>query len=396
MEATDENEELRRFREDWKREVATRKRADTVLSSASVSSSTVPRSEPDLQLSISSPSDASYDDQNRLWPSNLSSAVEIYSEAVALEENGLLDAATQLYKRAFAVDSNVHKAYDRAVKSTLEKEQAEHKQAEHKQAEHKQAEHKQAEHKQAEQLTAHDLARRVARLNVAPVHTPGVAEGREQSDGRRSLDNSRSKIALAHLLSNVALPDANALSFMPPLRLPASSDAPAPEQPTDPAVLNALTPIRKLPDELLIHVLLFLIESPSSRRHHHHSHARSNSSAVTVPKLGEDDNWFAAPKQKPGLIAASNGATSIEQFARVCWKARVLTLDAGIWRYVGLSQTDANPIDRSTFLPQGGARRNAGLSAGLGVVPLQPLYWRREPRPQPNSSAVGRPPSLIG
>jgi len=331
MEATDENEELRRFREDWKREVATRKRADTVLSSASVSSSTVPRSEPDLQLSISSPSDASYDDQNRLWPSNLSSAVEIYSEAVALEENGLLDAATQLYKRAFAVDYNVHKAYDRAVKSTLEKEQA--------------------EHKQAEQLTAHDLARRVARLNVAHVHTPGVADGKEQSDGRRSLDNSRSKIALAHLLSNVALPDANALSFMPPLRLPASSDAPAPEQPTDPAVLNALTPIRKLPDELLIHILLFLIESPTSRRHHHYSHARSNSSAVTVPKLGEDDNWFAAPRQKPGLIAASNGATSIEQFARVCWKARVLTLDAGIWRYVGRSQTDANPIDRSTFLP---------------------------------------------
>jgi hypothetical protein len=321
MEATDENEELRRFREDWKREVASRKRADTVLSNASVSSSTVPRptpSEPDLHLSISSPSEASYDDQSRLWPSNLSSAIEMYSEAVALEENGQLDAATQLYKRAFAVDSNVHKAYNRAVKSTLEQEHA--------------------EHKQAEQLTAHDLASRVARLNFALAHTSGVAGGNDnkpsgvQSDGKRSIDNSRPKIALAHLLSNLALPDANALSFMPPPRLPASSDAPAQEQPTDPVVLNALTPIRKLPDELLIHVLLLLIESPNSRRHDHHSHTRTNSKVVTVPEHGEDDNWFAAPRQKPGMIAASNGATSIERFARVCWKARLLTLDAAIWR----------------------------------------------------------------
>ena len=107
MEATDENEELRRFREDWKREVATQKRADTVLSSASASSSTVPRLDSDSP-SVDIPQ--THDDQPRLWPSNLATAVEMYSEAVALEENGLLDAATQLYKRAFAVDSNVHKA----------------------------------------------------------------------------------------------------------------------------------------------------------------------------------------------------------------------------------------------------------------------------------------------
>ena len=316
MEATDGDEELRRFREDWKREVAARKRADTVLSSASAPSSTVPvlvpPSESDFHPSISSPSEVSksHDDQPGLWPSNLASAVEMYSEAVALEENGLLDAATQLYKRAFALDSNVHKAYDRAVKTTLE----------------------------AEQLTAHDLARRVAGLNVAPAHTSGHANGRNNkplrlnSDGRRSLDKSRSKIALAHLLSNLALPDANTLLFMPPPRLSASSDAPAQEQPTDPAVLNALTPIRKLPDELLIHVLLFLIESPNSRHHHRHSNSWSNSNAVTVPDLNEDDHWTAAPRQKPGMIAASRGATNIERFARVCWKARILTLDAGIWR----------------------------------------------------------------
>ena len=315
MEATDENEELRQFREDWKREVASRKRADTVLSSTSVSSSTVPRpppSESDLRTSLSSPSEASYNDQNRLWlSSRIGFAVEMYSEAVELEENGLLDAATQLYKRAFAIDPNVHKAYDRAVKSSLEQP-----------------------HKQAEQETApvHDLATRVTRLNVAPAHTSGVAEGKDNKP-LRVQSKSRPKIALAHLLSNLTLPDANALSFMPPPRLPASSDAPAQEQSTDPAMLNALTPIRKLPDELLIHVLLFLIESPNSRRHHH-SHHRSNSNVVTVPELGEDedDNWFAAPRQNPGMIAASNGATSIERFASVCWKARVLTLDTGIWR----------------------------------------------------------------
>jgi len=319
MEATDENEELRRFREDWKREVSARKRADTVLSSASASSSTVPRptaSESDLHPSISSPSEVSYDDQPRVWPSNLASAIEMYSEAVALEEHGLLDAATQLYKRAFALDSNVHKVYDRATKSTRTLEQQQ----------------------QAEQLTTpDDLAVCVAGSSVAPAHTPDVSVGkgdnllRVQVDGRR-LHKSRPR--MAHLLSNLALPDPNALSFMPPPRLPASSDALAQEHLNDPAVLNALTPIRTLPDELLVHVLLFLIESPNPCPHHHHSHRRSNSNPVTLPELSGDNNQFAAPsqKKKPGMIAASNGATSIERFARVCWKARLLTLDAGIWR----------------------------------------------------------------
>jgi hypothetical protein len=307
MEATDENEELRRFREDWKREVATRKRADTVLSSASASSSTVPRptaSESDLHPTISSPSEVSYDDQPRLWPSNLASAVEMYSEAVSLEEHSLLDAATQLYKRAFAVDPNVHKAYDRALKGAS----------------------KQHQHQQAEQLTTHDLASPLARLSVTAAHTSDLARSvRVRSDDRKSLDNTRPKIA--HL-SNLALPDPIALSFMPPPRLPASSDAPAPEQPTNPAVLNALTPIRTLPDELLVLVLHFLIQSPNSRR----PFPRSNSNALTLPEPGGDDHWFPAPGHKPGMIAASNGATSIERFARVCWKARVITLDAGIWR----------------------------------------------------------------
>src|SRR5258706_1509214 len=184
MEATDENEELRRFREDWKREVATRKRADTVLSLASPSSSTVPRPESDLPPSEISQT-PTHDDQPRLWPSNLASAVEMYSEAVALEQNGLLDAATQLYKRAFAVDSNVHKAYGRAVKSTIDQHQA-------------------------EQSTANDLARRVAGLNVAPAHISGLAEAEAEAEGqdnkplRVKRDGTISlALALAHL-SNLA------------------------------------------------------------------------------------------------------------------------------------------------------------------------------------------------
>lgn len=306
MEATDENEELRRFREDWKREVVARKRADTVLSSSSLSSTTN-----DQQAGLIS--EPSYDDHSPLWPSNLSSAVDMYAEAVALEEQGLLDAATQLYKRAFAVDSNVHKAYDQAVKRTLEPQPEPGK-------------------------SADNLAKRVQTVDVAPGLAPDGVERKGKhpvgvrSDARALLDNSRRK--MAHL-SNLTLPDANGLSFMPPPRLPPSSDAAVPNQPTDPAVLNALTPIRTLPDELLIHTLLFLIESSNSR--YSHPHHQSNPSAVTLPDTGEDDDSFAAPnRHDPGMIAASNGATSIERFARVCWKARILTLDVGIWRLVGL------------------------------------------------------------
>ena len=170
MEATDENEELRRFREDWKREVAARKRADTVLSSSSLSSTT------NDQLPTASESglvsEPPYDDRPPAWPSNLASAVEMYAEAVAFEEQGLLDAATQLYKRAFVVDSNVHKAYGQALKSTLEQGKI-----------------------------VDDLPKPVQKLNVA-----------------------KSRRKLAHL-SNFALPDAKGLSFMPPPRLPPSPDA---------------------------------------------------------------------------------------------------------------------------------------------------------------------------
>jgi hypothetical protein len=317
MEATDENEELRRFREDWKREVVARKRADTVLSSSSavpesLANNQTTASESGLQPSITSPSEASYDDQPGYWPSKLGSAVEMYTEAVALEEQGLLDAATQLYRRAFAVDSNVHKAYYPAVESTLKQ--------------------------QAEQKVGDDWAGRIEKPDGAHAHASGAARGkgkellRVQRDGKRSLDKSHPK--MAHLLSNLVLPDEKALSFMPLPRLPASSDAPAPEQPTDPVVLNALTPIRALPDELLVHILLFLIESPTSCHRRH----RSNSSAATVPD-NEDDDWFAVPRRHtPGMRAACDGATNIERFARVCWKARVLTLDASIWRSVGLCQ----------------------------------------------------------
>ena len=299
MEATDENEELRRFREDWKREVAARKRADTVLSSSS-SLSSITNHEPTTASESGLVSEPPYDDHPRLRPSNLASAVEMYTEAVRLEEQGLLDVATQLYKRAFAVDSNVHKAYSRAVKSTLEQRPE----------------------------NADDLAKCAQKLNVASAHAADGVERNGRSDGRELLDKSRRKTA--HL-SNQALPDPKGLSFMPP----PSSDAAAANQPTDPAVLNALTPIRTLPDELLIHILLLLIESSNSRHRHHHR--RSNSSAVTLPDPSEDEDWFAAPKpHEPGMIAAADGATSIERFARVCWKARVLTLDVGIWRSVGV------------------------------------------------------------
>lgn len=346
MEATDENEELRRFREDWKREVVARKRADTVLSWSSLSSTTN-----DQQAGLIS--EPSYDDHSPLWPSNLASAVEMYAEAVALEEQGLLDAATQLYKRAFAVDSNVHKAYDQAVKFSLEPQPEPGK-------------------------SANNLAKRVQNVDVGPGHASDGVGSKEKhpegvrSDARALLDKSRRK--MAHL-SNLTLPDANGLSFMPPPRLPPSSDAAVPNQPTDPAVLNALTPIRTLPDELLIHTLLFLIESSNSRHSHHHH--RSNSSAVTLPDIGEDEDSFAAPnRHDSGMMAASNGATSIERFARVCWKARILTLDVGIWRSVGRYPCD-NRRDGTTFRPTR-RPRNEGVIQPSGLWVSSPVYTQSD------------------
>ncbi|ELU43428.1 TPR_2 domain-containing protein [Rhizoctonia solani AG-1 IA] len=78
------NDELERFREEWRQEI--RERAGAEPSSSSPASSP-PR------------------------PRTRQSPIDIYAEAVEREQRGELDEALSLYRRAFRLDPNVDRAY---------------------------------------------------------------------------------------------------------------------------------------------------------------------------------------------------------------------------------------------------------------------------------------------
>ncbi|CAE6479166.1 unnamed protein product [Rhizoctonia solani] len=85
------NDELDRFREQWRQEIKERTTGDHSSSTQQPSSSNAPSSPP--------------------RPHTRQSPIDIYAEAVEREQRGELDQALDLYRRAFRLDPNVDRAY---------------------------------------------------------------------------------------------------------------------------------------------------------------------------------------------------------------------------------------------------------------------------------------------
>ncbi|CAE6464480.1 unnamed protein product [Rhizoctonia solani] len=85
------NDELDRFREQWRQEIKERTTGDHSSSTHQPSSSSAPSSPP--------------------RPRTRQSPIDIYAEAVEREQRGELDQALDLYRRAFRLDPNVDRAY---------------------------------------------------------------------------------------------------------------------------------------------------------------------------------------------------------------------------------------------------------------------------------------------
>lgn len=125
----EEPEELRRFREEWKREVTQRTCPEdsVATSSSSVEQPLSSHAAGDVNdapiIHEISPSTSSvlyldrHTDFTSRFPTaarNRNQALEVYSQAVQTESQGQLDIALALYRRAFRLDGNVDKAYHRA------------------------------------------------------------------------------------------------------------------------------------------------------------------------------------------------------------------------------------------------------------------------------------------
>ncbi len=227
-----ETDELRNFRENWKREVDEKK---------SLQQSRQDLAEP---AAAALPERSSTPEANSPHHSGVfrsrNDALEVYSRAVKHEQAGELDDALRLYRQAFRTDSNVDKSYHL-------KEQR-------------------ARNLEAISLTTTNVeenAENMAAVSIMNARSNSVVPGVVQMKPPSSLHHTERQVSglLASILANFPMP----LSF-------------------EPEDERALLPLQRLPDELLVHILRHL------------------------------------------------GAAAIECFALVSRKARMITLDATIWR----------------------------------------------------------------
>ena len=103
-----ETEELRRFREEWRQEVEGRLEHES--SNARSPSSPGPSTGASIHNTIENQNEgrAMYMDMRS------ATALELYTQAVKLEADGKLDAATALYRRAFRLQEDIDKIHYRS------------------------------------------------------------------------------------------------------------------------------------------------------------------------------------------------------------------------------------------------------------------------------------------
>ena len=222
----EETDELRRFRENWRRELEEKKRLQQSRQDSGPHPATA------LPEQASTTSAANSPHQSGLFhPRN--GALEVYSRAVKHEQAGELDDALRLYRQAFRADSNVDRLYH------LREQRA------------------------ARTLEAVSTAEEGAESNVTDLvntQSNSVVPGVKPPSSAHHPERQVSSL-LASILADFPIP----LSFEP-------------EDEREPPSLQ------RLPDELLVHILRYL------------------------------------------------GAATVERFALVSRKARVITLDPTIWR----------------------------------------------------------------
>ena len=227
-----ETDELRSFRESWKREVQERKRQEQQSLQDSTDSATVP---PEQTLTSEATGDPRQSGVLRLRDD----ALEVYTRAVRHEQAGQLDEALRLYRQAFRMDSNVDRAY-------LLRE------------------------------------KRASRTSEATALTAARPEQNAEKEAGISVRSVSDALVRREVHANNTSPHHHS---EPQIQLLAGIVAGFPMPSSfDPEDENAPSPFQRLPDELLVHIISYF------------------------------------------------GVTAIERFARVSKKARVITLDATIWR----------------------------------------------------------------
>jgi F-box protein 9 len=227
-----ETDELRNFRENWKKEVDEKRKLQQSRQDPAEPAAALPEQ--------SSTPEASSPHYSGAFRSRNDDALEVYSRAVKHEQAGELEDALRLYRQAFRTDSNVDRSYHL-------KEQR-------------------ARNLDAVSLTATNVeenAENMAAVSTMHARPNSVVPGVVHMKSPTSPHHTERQVSglLASILAKFPMP----LSF-------------------EPEDERAFSPLQRLPDELLVHIIRYL------------------------------------------------GAGAIESFALVSRKARMITLDATIWR----------------------------------------------------------------
>ena len=230
-----ETDELRSFRENWRREVEEKKRLQLSRKDPTEPAAALPEqsSTPEASSAQGSPHHSgAFRSRN--------DALEVYGRAVKHEQAGELDDALRLYRQAFRTDSNVDKSYH------LKEQRA-----------------RTLEAISLAATTVEENAENMAAVSIMNARSNYVVPGVVHMKPSSFPPHTEQQVSglLASILEIFPTP----LSF-------------------EPEDERALSPLRRIPDELLVHILSYL------------------------------------------------SATAIEHFALVSRKARVITLDATIWR----------------------------------------------------------------
>jgi F-box protein 9 len=227
-----ETDELRNFRENWKREVEEKKRLQQSWQDPAEPAAAIPE-EPSTPKADSPHHSGALRSRNN--------ALEVYSRAVKHEQAGELDDALRLYRQAFRTDSNVGKSYHLKEQRTRTLEAV-----------------------SLTATTAEENAENNPAVSTTDARSNSVVPGVVHM---KPLSSHHTEPRVAGLIESILANFPVPLSF-------------------EPEDERELLPLQRLPEELLVHILRYL------------------------------------------------GAAAIERFALVSRKARIITLDATIWRCV--------------------------------------------------------------
>jgi len=244
-------------------------------------------------------------------------AIQLYAQAVESERTGQLDEALVLYRKAFRLDPNVDRLFERASNAIqVEIEQGEEGALGRRDV---LIETEEVRNSLYKALNVEDYRYRAMKKRqeqtvdstTTKAVTTKVEPKKSEDKGEEGQDE------LSALINRLSIHSGGERNF-DQVRLEADDE-------------DKPLPIAKLPEEVLLHILSF-IAAPRDRRGARIGIRDEPAEATEGEVAVKEDSHRKVIGI--GVVLAGPDYMSIEQLGRTCWKFRMLTRAWSVWRYV--------------------------------------------------------------